>query len=94
MLAGRAARGRRRIGQPRGPGRPAAVLAVLQALTRAGEVLPVALAHRRRRIGLLHAGDDLVEEAGLEVLGVGQGGAGVRVLGLEVCDHLRVVALP
>ena len=48
---------------------------------------------RRRLVGLLDAADDLVVDALAQRREVRERGVGVRVLGLEVRDHLGVVAV-
>ena len=73
---------------------PAAVDLVIQALDRPG-VVPVALEERRgRRVGLLDPADDLAVQLLPQFLGRRHDRVGVRVLGLQVGDHLRVALLP
>jgi hypothetical protein len=79
-------------GERTGSGRHPAVHRVLAALGGAGEPPPRALAHRHRQVGLEHPALDLLEEALLELGGVGQRRRGVGVLGLEVGDDRRIVA--
>ncbi len=93
LLAGRRARRGERIGQTRCPRGAPALDPVLPALDRATEVLVRSLADRRARVGLLDAALDLLEQLLLQGFGAGHHLARVRVLGLQVLPHLRVVAV-
>ncbi len=66
---------------------------VLQTFDRARRVLPRALGDRRRLVGLLHAPLDLVEDAAPEGRERGERGVGVGVLGFEIRNHFRIVAV-
>jgi hypothetical protein len=66
---------------------------VLLALDRPGVVPPAALARRHRQVALLGPGLDLGEDLVLQRRERRRGGLGKGVLGLEVGDRVRVVAV-
>lgn len=70
-----------------------AVDRILQALLRARVVRVGAVLHRHRHVGLLDAGDELLEELLLERLGRCHARLGEGVLGREVRQDLRILAL-
>ena len=64
---------------------------VLRALERLAEVIPRALARRRRDVGLLDAVPDLGEEVVLQRPRGCEDGVGVPILGFEVRNDLGIV---
>ena len=93
LLAGNLGIGRELRWRPvvrRGEGR-AALDAVLAALDRAPVVPPVATAARDGEVGLEGASLDLLEDLLAQPLQVGGARLGVRVLGLEVREHVGIV---
>ena len=72
---------------------PAAVDGVLLTFDGARVIAPLAVGHRRRRVGLLDAAADLVEDAVAQRRARREERLGVRVLGFEVGDHGRVVTV-
>ena len=66
---------------------------VLESLDGAGEVLEGTPAHRHGHVGLLHAADDLSVETLAKGRESGDRGLRVGVLGLEVPEHGRVLAV-
>ena len=71
-----------------------AVDLVVEALDRPRVAPPAFEKDRGGGVSLLDPADDLVIEPVLEVGRVAHDPVGVRVLGLQVCDHLRVLLLP
>ena len=74
-------------------GAPAQVVRVLLAAPRPGRVPPVALSHRHRIVVLLDAREHLLVELLLQLGVRRQPGVGVGVLGLQVGERARIVAV-
>jgi len=66
---------------------------VLQPFDGAGVVVVITLTHRDGYVGLLDPPDHFFVQPALQILGRLHHRVGVGVLGLEVGDHLRVLAL-
>ena len=74
-------------------GAPAQVVRVLLAAPRLGRVPPVALSHRHRVVVLLDAREHLLVELLLQLGVRREPGVGVGVLGLQVGERARIVAV-